>query len=283
MGLFKDIYCAECGKKTKILTRISLSDGNYLCSECSKGIPSYMLDTVLKVYTLDDFRGLKNYLNTTNKEYAQKFRETRSFYTLHVDTENRLLYIGNKIEEKTMFLRLADIVEFDLLFSADEYKEGIVHDKVYGKILFQIKYEYPYFYHEEILAKDVKATAKQSFFSTKVEYGNPKDMVEFLTFFLLAQNKAIDEEIGQLENEYGCFDYQVPEYEIGKDNNELVQALGLFMFDSVNDLTMENLRIQRNRLMKAYHPDIGLPEDNKFAQKINNAYEILKKHLEQHK
>jgi len=32
-------------------------------------------------------------------------------------------------------------------------------------------------------------------------------------------------------------------------------------------------------LMKTYHPDTGSVTDNKFAQKINSAYEIIKSNI----
>ena len=35
MGLFKDVFCTECGEKTKMLTRTHLCDDSYLCSKCA--------------------------------------------------------------------------------------------------------------------------------------------------------------------------------------------------------------------------------------------------------
>ncbi len=272
-------FCAECGKKTNILTRTELSDENYLCSDCSDYVPYYMLNSVSGNYTLSDFREFKNYMNTTNKDLKARFRETKSFYNLHLDSENRIFYIGSKIKENTVFMRLFDIEEFDLIFSPNKIKEGMLGDKVYGKIILQIKSGYPYFYHEEVLAEDVKSSATKKLFGTKVEYENPPDMDDFITFFFLTQEKALDEELNRFDCE--------TEYEQAFNNmnntsaSELSRALALFMFDSMEDLTLNQLRAQRNRLMKAYHPDTGTEEDNKYAQKINNAYEILKKAIEQ--
>lgn len=48
------------------------------------------------------------------------------------------------------------------------------------------------------------------------------------------------------------------------------------MLEDVENLTLEQVKKQRNRLIRMYHPDTGSDADTKFAQKINNAYEILK-------
>ena len=53
MGLFKEIYCADCGAKTNVLTRTKLRDKKYLCSKCSMKIPYYMISTFTASYTFD--------------------------------------------------------------------------------------------------------------------------------------------------------------------------------------------------------------------------------------
>ena len=57
-------------------------------------------------------------------------------------------------------------------------------------------------------------------------------------------------------------------------SDEVQKALALFMFDSVADLTVEALKAQRNKLIKAFHPDQG-ESDEAYAKKINAAYELL--------
>ena len=57
--------------------------------------------------------------------------------------------------------------------------------------------------------------------------------------------------------------------------SELEQAMALFMLDSLDGVTLEELKVHRNRLMKVFHPDKGSVEDTRYAQKINNAYEVL--------
>lgn len=57
--------------------------------------------------------------------------------------------------------------------------------------------------------------------------------------------------------------------------DDIQKAMALFMFDSMSDVTEENLKKQRNALIKAFHPDNS--EDNEiYSQKINAAYDLLK-------
>lgn len=62
-------------------------------------------------------------------------------------------------------------------------------------------------------------------------------------------------------------------------SKELKAALNLFMFDSLNNISTSELHSQRNRLIKAFHPD-GDIDTTIYAQKINEAYQILKSYIE---
>lgn len=57
-------------------------------------------------------------------------------------------------------------------------------------------------------------------------------------------------------------------------NQEYQSALSMFMLEE--GYTLEQLKKQRNRLLKSFHPDEGNGEDNIFAQKINVAFDLLK-------
>lgn len=54
----------------------------------------------------------------------------------------------------------------------------------------------------------------------------------------------------------------------------LIKAMSLYMFDSLDKVTEEDIKHQRNKLLKAFHPDEG-EESVKYSQKVNEAYEVL--------
>lgn len=264
MGLLKDIYCAHCGTKTKLLFRTKLTDGSYLCSKCMSVVPWYMTNSFCLTYGAEDYNALLGYIEYSNENLRPVFTETHQYQLIHLDTVHNLFYIGNKINEKTVFLHLKYISEYQLVFHAESFKEGVFGDKVTGKVLFKIQMNVPYFHFEEILDRDVKSKAKTGFFGTEVQYENPKDMDEFKMFLDLA-----------LDADREPFRAQYADYEDGN----LQQAMALFMIDDLDGVTPDFLREQRNRLIAIFHPDKSPDNDVKYAQKINSAYETLKKHL----
>lgn len=63
--------------------------------------------------------------------------------------------------------------------------------------------------------------------------------------------------------------------EVKPQSSDIEKALAIFMFDSLDEVTEEALKKQRNKLIKVYHSDSG-EENEKYAQKINSAYELIK-------
>ena len=103
-------------------------------------------------------------------------------------------------------------------------------------------------------------------FSSKVSYADPIGMEMFEARFLKAASEAMGEDT-QTER-------------MQSEISELEKAKVLFMLDDREDLTLEEVKKQRNRLIRMYHPDTGSVEDTQYAQKINSAYEVLKRSLQ---
>lgn len=59
------------------------------------------------------------------------------------------------------------------------------------------------------------------------------------------------------------------------DMNEYERAKCLFMLD--DKYTLDELKTQRNRLLKAFHPDNTHDSSDKYIDRINRSYEILKR------
>lgn len=270
--LFKDIYCADCGKKTKFLTRMTLADGAVLCSECKAKIPSYMMDSVRNNYSYQDYLELKEYLEYSQKELKPKFHETHNFYNIHIDTNHRLLYIDSFSNADPVYFHLYNIDDLNFTFSAEEFKEGVFNDKVTGKVLMAIRVNIPGFYYEKIVDQNAKSKAKKEFFGTKISYENPKGMDEFMLFFNTAKLADLEAEHDRVLDEEITSEYT-------NISLELQQAMSLFMIDDLNVITLSELKAQRNRLIKTFHPDKATDTDAKYAQKINAAYEMLKAHV----
>lgn len=270
MGLFKEIYCAKCGRKTNLLFRTKLIDGNYLCSECTSMIPDYMMDSVRKCYSLEGYNNLVEYIEYSKEALCPIFQETHAYYNIHIDVEHGLFYIGKHVNQDTVFLRMRYIDDYKLAFSAEEIKEGTFGDKITGKILFRIQLGHPIFYYETVLDYNASVKAKKAFFGTEYRYDNPKGMDEFILLFESAMVGDLKAYKDSLDDEY---------YDITEEAIELQQAKSLFMIDDLSTITLETLKAQRNRLIKTFHPDTTSDSDTKYAQKINSAYEVLKQYI----
>lgn len=61
----------------------------------------------------------------------------------------------------------------------------------------------------------------------------------------------------------------------GADMDEYERAKCLFMLD--DKYTLDELKTQRNRLLKAFHPDNTHDNSDRYIDRINRSYEILKR------
>ncbi|MBP3569624.1 MAG: hypothetical protein J6K04_10715 [Lachnospiraceae bacterium] len=268
MGLFKDVFCAECGDKTKMLSRTGLSDGNYLCSKCMSIVPMYMQKSFIEVYELEDYKDFKKYVEFSNETLRPMFHETHCYENIHIDTENGIFCIDYLINDKTLFLDFEDVTRFDLIFKAEEFKEGMLGDKVVGKVLFELAMDLPAFYYTDVIKNNAKGKAKKKLFGGKIEFENPEGMDEFLYFAQRTWQEALEAK----EDQTGGV--------VESETSELQRAMALFMIDDLKDISKDELKNLRNRLIKTFHPDAGESDSAKHAQKINDAYEIIKNAIE---
>ena len=199
MGLFQEINCVHCGKKTSLLTRKKLRDGQYVCSKCLAGMPS-----CIKEYLGDgdynNFKNVKEYMQYSNDELSRVFRETHSYYSLHIDTEHKLFYLSS--DHPRTYYKMSELSEFNLEFVPNEVKEGLFSDKVEGKLVITIKMDFPYWFKDEVFENYVSAKAKiKGMINKRALYDNPKGMDDFLHAFGRAWDQAKAEEFARLTSE----------------------------------------------------------------------------------
>ena len=153
---------------------------------------------------------------------------------------------------------------YEFQFQPEELQSGILSDKVKGKTAFSFTTLNPPVAAEFILSYDAKAKAKTNLFKTKVSYEMPKEMTEFESAFVMSLYMHMPSN---------------PEENVEEKSSELKKALALFMYDSLEGIGEEELKAQRNRLIKAFHTDNDQSLSDQYAVKINTAYDILKKEI----
>jgi hypothetical protein len=223
-------------------------------------MPSYIEDQ-LENYTTEEYDEVVKYLEHSENVLAKQFIETDSYFNLKIDSINKLFCFDGSFFSEPLYLKFSQVADFDLVYSPEEYKDGFLSEKVFGTVSLKLKMNFPEFEYEYELATNVKAKAHKRFFSNKIDYELPNNMQNFSYIFVSTWYDALAAENGESETV--------------DDNTKLQQALALFMLDSINDTDPESLKAHRNRLILAFHPDKGNSDDNKYAQKINAAYDTI--------
>lgn len=273
MGLFDKVFCDNCPEEAKLLRRLKLQDGKYLCSKCRNKIPEYMMGTVREHYLLEDYKELLDYIDYSNKHLRPQYHETHRYHSVGFDFVHGIFYLGYDIKEKSVFLDVKNVTYFDLVFEPEEIKEGIIGTKVKGDVRMVLEMNWPPFVHGTKVAYGEKAKAKKSFLGNKITYDNPVEMSNFLNAFLTCCVNSMEDDNYENNTSGGTQSYT------SSSSSGLQKAMALFMFDDLENITVEKVKMQRNRLINTFHPDKGNADDTNYAQRINNAYEVLTNYL----
>jgi len=196
------------------------------------------------------------------------FHETHRYEKLILDFDNGLFCVAdnllNTIKKDTVFLELKNLAGYEFQFQPEELQSGILSDKVKGKTTFKFIMMSPAIGAVFVLDPDAKAKAETNLFKTKVNYETPKELAEFESAFVMSLYMHMPSN---------------PEENAEEKSSELKKALALFMYDSLEGIGEEELKAQRNRLIKAFHTDNDPSISAQYAVKINTAYDILKKEI----
>jgi len=273
MGLFgKAIMCSSCGEKTNIITRKDFKDGTSICGKCASIIPNWISEHAIKEWQIQSYQEFKNYLQYSETSLRPIFQETHHYNQLLLDVDHGIFCIVDNffrsISKETIFLEFKNLYNYNFEFLPEEFQSGILSDKVKGKISFGFVTHTPFLAGEFLLDSEAKAKAKTNLLHTKVSYETPKTLAEFESAFTMGYYMHAPET--NQESQMGTEAVR----------GELQNALTLFMFDSLDGVSLEDLKAQRNRLIKAFHTDNDQSASSQFSAKINTAYDLLKKELE---
>ncbi len=272
-GVFrKEEPCQCCGKKLKGTDQFvyGIEHSFVLCRECAAKIHPQIAAYAKDNWSYQDYTDYLAWEEETREERSQ-FQPTHEYgygTPLMIDSDHGLFCLGTskvfKSNEAGLVFRFEDLTDYDINFKPDEVKEGLLGTKVKGTEFILVELGRPRIRMEEALNYGVTYPLRaKGFFSSKYEYSFSDEFADIILTFSVCHYLAVASQMDQTVDETENF-------------GELQKALALFMFDSMADVTEENLKKQRNALIKTFHPDAG--EDNAaYAQKINDAYDLLQK------
>jgi transcription elongation factor Elf1 len=265
-GVFrKEAQCRQCNatiKGTEQFVFRGRGDEFVLCANCYQKIHPRVSNYAKEHWSYADYQDYLEWEETTREERAL-FHPTDEYgyaTRLRVDTDRCLFTIGSGTND--LVFRFADLKDFDINFKPEEVKEGVFSTKVKGDEYAAVELALPNVYIEEILNYGAKYKLREKgFISKKYEYELSENFTNIITAFQICVYITVNNMNAQFENQSQSID-------------ELQKALALFMFDSMDDVTEENLKKQRNALIKAFHPDNNA-DNEAYSQKINAAYDLL--------
>lgn len=191
MGLFDAKFCKHCGAKIGLGGKTKLTDGNYVCSKCTKVLPLYIETSR---YNYEQLSELLNYIQYSKNELSKVFRKNHSFHDLDIDTEHGLFYIQ---QYNSFYFKFSDIVDWDISYVPTTQKESLLGSKVWGDIVFKFRMEHPYVFAEHKIAVEQKVKAT-IVLGQITNLDSPKGMDEFLHYFDDAYTSAL---VAKGENE----------------------------------------------------------------------------------
>lgn len=263
------MQCIVCGKKSFLMKKIS---GQPVCDDCRKKLPNLELE-----FTKDSAKELMRYEGAT-----KLFCRTHNLGRLYIDNENGLFVVNEKINDEgrtdTMYVFSVLYIEnFAMYYSVRKTKNGQAvlnkkKDCVVGDIVFHCAMKYPTITFDYILRKNIEMPF-YNIDSTHISWDEPIMLRDFKNvFYVMVENafkryrRSLEEDKPQNENMFT------------KDRmkDDLQKAMAAFFLEK--GYTEQDLRRQKKKLMKTFHPDEGETNDE-YAQKINQYYDILKRNL----
>lgn len=262
--------CDICGKDTGFMP-FACADG-HICKDCEALIPS-----VLKKYARSEGLFLvKNWINYTKKYIKglrKKFVVTSSCGMLHIDEWHGLFAICDKkhIKDDKLPDSCTDI--FSALFLADygiTINNAVASEtSVKVDVVFHCVMNKPNVQFTKTLCT-VSCYAKR-INDEQITYTEPSDLTLFRSLFYQAIVNARDRYQNKIFKDF-----------ISPDAVALMKARALFMVD--DGYSLDEIKKQRNRLIKAFHPDEhSLSEEVEeltgYTELINNAFRLLKENI----
>ena len=272
MALFGKEKCVNCGAEKMGMMLKKMGDGSLICNDCINKLPSILREDILG-FGYDTYVSNIAYMEHSANELLPKFKETARYGDLHVDEENQLFYLSDglfdTLEKNTVIFDMHNIHGYSFDFAPEEVKKGMLSDKVIGDVSLIFASVVPTCAVSRVIKKKAKVKYIQTgVFKKKYNFEFPSDM--------FAIEEIFNRNMRQIEEENAQIDLENLKNQIRHEmtHNDVDMALATFMFDSIDGLTEEAIKQQRNKLIKAFHPDGG-EINNAFSVKINESYEIL--------
>ena len=255
--------CSCCNRMGMKISMHKLKDG-MICNECIEKLP-YIIEEKIGDYGLDDVKTMIELFENKYFKNGINFYTTSSYGNLRIDSLHYLIAIGENSDfqngyskdKRVLVVPLKDIV--NLSFDVDVHKATA--DEIRGDVKFSF---------------ETKAFRLCNTLIKENEYIRPHAVENGSAVFTLpSEAQLIRSEIVEMINQD-----RIKEIGTDEEDQELLKAMGLYMVEQ-GAYTVEDLKKQRNRLMKVFHPDVDSTNGAEERTKIViDAYKLLEERIE---
>lgn len=252
--------CSFCNKK--IASIFSHRTGSFcICNNCMSELPFYFSKHI-EDYSYEEILSIIHWEKEKKNGLKQIFFTTSSYGYLHIDSLHHLIAIGNAndFEKGKPINNDVLIVEIENLNNAtfDVNVDRSSTEEINGSILMSIAVDVPNIELKNILIKKNETIIPTMVNEDSVIFSLPPDV------------ELIWNEIYEIKEQLINHDFL-----LSGNQRDIDRAMGLYMVE--DEFTLDQLKKQRNILMKAFHPDNDTTEgSDERSQFVIKAYELLK-------
>ena len=244
--------CLMCGKSIGFLQGHKILNGD-ICQSCYGKIPSVLHKSITEHNDI----GLKMICECMEINALKGFDASANYGSLYIDERKGLFAI--KENKKTWVFDTLDVQ--DVSIDTTHIKADNT-GKVHCDIELQCQFESPNMFFKTAIKKDVLCKSTR-IDKTHVTWDIPGEVDIIRSVF----NQTIKNAVERFNKE------NVPQEGVTKYQLNYIKAKALFMVEDGYELS--EIKKQRDLLLSIYHPDNRIVEDVKYAQIINNAYDLL--------
>lgn len=252
--------CPVCSAPMKALMSKRCADGT-ICSACYSLLPAGV--------PLEQIGSLTVRVLLSNLSADKGFQKTAAYGSLQIDERRGLLAVKRNGSKLPAVFNGYDCTDISLSCSKPHVDS---HGNVFCNIILRFTYT-PLGLPIEIKIKPNVKYKKERMLTDQIEISEPGDLSMFRSMFANAVGKSYAMKAAADE----AYSETITVSAVSDPNDDLRNAMALFMLE--DGYTAAQVRQMRNKLIKAFHPDVS-DEADVYAQKINNAYEVLMKNIE---
>ena len=260
--------CCICGQETGKLFGRSIGENERICKNCCNKLPSEMKKKISEF----DMEDIKSYMEKDTRRHPyiiKSFKRTARYGELVLDEHMGYIAFAKKLTDGGMLpdscydvFNLADVRDMSFAVLNPAWVKGGIHADVEIYIsLHSQRLEFRLTIKSDDVCRITQTNSDGSCI-----YEAPEVLCMFETLINRAWERALN--CRNLDDLFGAV-----------DEREYALAKATLLVDDSYD--MDEIKKQRNKLIKAFHPDTMYDDEDAayYAQKINDAYGILKEKL----